>query len=64
MVRTLTPAFNSVTLNALRSTVAGALLVGWVLITIVVLQLYQIATLKLFKTSTDVLLEHQIQIVH
>jgi drug/metabolite transporter (DMT)-like permease len=32
MVRTLTPTFNSVTLNALRTTVAGALLVAWVLI--------------------------------
>ena len=31
IVRTLTPAFNSVTLNALRTTVAGALLVAWVL---------------------------------
>lgn len=31
MVRTLTPTFNSVTLNALRTTVAGGLLVAWVL---------------------------------
>jgi drug/metabolite transporter, DME family len=33
MVRGLSPAFNSVTLNAIRTTVAGALLVGWVLAT-------------------------------
>ena len=32
MVRALTPAFNSVVLNALRTTVAGALLVAWTLI--------------------------------
>jgi drug/metabolite transporter (DMT)-like permease len=31
MVRALTPAFNSVTLNAIRTTVAGALLLAWVL---------------------------------
>ena len=33
MVRALTPAFNSVTLNAIRTTVAGVLLVAWVLAT-------------------------------
>lgn len=33
MVRTLTPAFNSVTLNALRTSVAGGLLIAWVLAT-------------------------------
>jgi len=30
LVRTLSPAFNSVTLNALRSTLGGALVVAWV----------------------------------
>ena len=33
MVRTLTPPFNSVSINALRTTVAGGLLVAWVLAT-------------------------------
>jgi drug/metabolite transporter (DMT)-like permease len=33
LVRRLSPLFNSLTLNALRSLVAGALLVGWVLMT-------------------------------
>ena len=33
MVRALTPAFNSVTLNAVRTSVAGVLLVLWVLAT-------------------------------
>jgi drug/metabolite transporter (DMT)-like permease len=33
MVRTLTPAFNSVSINALRTTIAGGLLLGWVLAT-------------------------------
>jgi DME family drug/metabolite transporter len=33
MVRTLTPPFNSVSINALRTTVAGGLLVAWVLVT-------------------------------
>src|SRR5256885_16856976 len=33
MVRALTPAFNSVSLNAVRTTVAGVLLVLWVLAT-------------------------------
>jgi drug/metabolite transporter (DMT)-like permease len=33
MVRALTPAFNSVTLNAVRTTAAGLLLVAWVLVT-------------------------------
>jgi drug/metabolite transporter (DMT)-like permease len=32
MVRALTPAFNSVVLNALRTTIAGALLIAWTLI--------------------------------
>jgi len=31
MVRTLTPPFNSVSINALRTTVAGGLLVAWVI---------------------------------
>src|SRR5262245_7704802 len=33
MVRALSPAFNSVTLNAIRTTVAGLLLVVWTLVT-------------------------------
>jgi len=33
MVRTLTPPFNSVSINALRTTVAGGLLVAWVIAT-------------------------------
>jgi drug/metabolite transporter (DMT)-like permease len=33
VVRTLTPPFNSVGINALRTTVAGGLLVAWVLVT-------------------------------
>jgi drug/metabolite transporter (DMT)-like permease len=33
MVRTLTPPFNSVSINALRTTVAGGLLIAWMLVT-------------------------------
>ena len=33
LVRTLSPVFNSVTLNAARSTVGGALVLGWVAVT-------------------------------
>jgi drug/metabolite transporter (DMT)-like permease len=44
MVRALTPAFNSVTLNAVRTTVAGALLVAWVLATDGITELTSVST--------------------
>ena len=33
LVRALSPVFNSVTLNAVRSTLGGALILGWVAVT-------------------------------
>jgi drug/metabolite transporter (DMT)-like permease len=56
MVRTLTPAFNSVTLNALRSTVAGALLIAWVLITRGIVELTSVSATNFFLLAFSIVI--------
>jgi DME family drug/metabolite transporter len=48
MVRTLTPAFNAVTLNALRTIVAGALLIAWTLVAHGVAELTSVSATNFF----------------
>ena len=56
MVRTLTPPFNSVSINALRTTVAGGLLVVWVLATGGIGRLTSISTGDFFLLAFSIVL--------
>ena len=56
MVRAPTPAFNSVTLNAVRTTVAGALLVLWVLATGGITELTSVSTSDFLLLAVSIVL--------